>query len=455
MKLSSHTQKQLIDSNIDSIVVTNHNCNIEYANKATIKLYGYSLDELTGKNISVFNVSGKEESSEAWDILERTGEWAGEALRQKKDGSIFYASLSLFTIFDERGEIIGFVSNTKDITQTISITNALVQKQYQLKSIVDNTVDVIVSIDKDLNIVEFNKVLAGHVKTGFSHELKKGDPLLEYIDPSKHDKLKKIYTKVFTGERVFDIEIFKSRDGSSIYFESSYNPIFDENNIVNGISIFSKDISNRVKSEQALKKAYDEKEILLAEIHHRIKNNLAIISSVLQLQEININNEEAIKCLRESRMRIKSAALLHEMLYQKNSLDKLYVKQYLYKMFEDINNSIGSKNHKLNIQGDDVSLFMHNAIPVGLLFNELFTNSVKHGFKGITQGEIDITVKNKDKYTQFEITENEGVFPDEIDIEDAHSTGLLLIKYFTEQLNGNVKLLKTPKTKYILSLDLT
>ena len=124
-------------------------------------------------------------------------------------------------------------------------------------------------------------------------------------------------------------------------------------------------------------------------------------------------------------------------------------------MFEDINNSIGSKNHKLNIQGDDVSLFMHNAIPVGLLFNELFTNSVKHGFKGITQGEIDITVKNKDKYTQFEITENEGVFPDEIDIEDAHSTGLLLIKYFTEQLNGNVKLLKTPKTKYILSLDLT
>ena len=90
-----------------------------------------------------------------------------------------------------------------------------------------------------------------------------------------------------------------------------------------------------------------------------------------------------------------------------------------------------------------------------MLFNELFTNSIKHGFRDATQGEIGITIKNKENYTQFEITENSGLFPEEIDIETSHSTGLSLIKNFTEQLNGNIKLVKKPNTKYILSLDLT
>jgi PAS domain S-box-containing protein len=455
MKFSSFIEKQLIDNNLDSIILTDKDCIIEYANKAAIQLYGYDMEELTGKHINVFEVPGKEIQAEAWASLRQTGKWAGEGLRQKKDGSFFHASLSIFTLYDEGGKIIGFAGNTKDINQTILITDALIEKQYQLKSIVDNTVDIIVSIDKDLNVLECNQVLANLVKEGLGHEVKRGDALLNYIDPSKHDTLKNIYAKVFTGERVSDIEIFKASDGSFIYFESSYNPIYSEDKTVKGISIFSKNITDRVKSEQQLKKAFEEKEILLSEIHHRIKNNLAIISSVLQLQEININNEEAIKCLRESRMRIKSAALLHEMLYQNNSLDKVCVKEYLSNMFNDINNSIGNQEHKLRIAGDDASLLIHNAIPAGLLFNEIFTNSIKHGFKGITHGEIDVIIKNEGRCTLFEISENTAKFPEEITIENSHSTGLLLIKSFTEQLNGTIKLLKKPKTSYLLSLDLS
>ena len=349
MKLTSHIEKQLIDNNPDSIIVTNINGDIEYANKAALRIYGYSVGELTGKNVSVFNVLGKEIPSESLEIIYETGIWTGEVLRQKKDGNIFHALLSIYSLFDEAGKVIGFTRVVKDITPVISETQALIEKQHQLKSIVDNTVDIIVSIDRDLNIIEFNKVLANTIKLGFNHDLKKGDPLLNYIDPAKHGILKRIYARVLMGERVSDIEIFKASDGSSIYFESLYNPMFDENNGVAGISIFSKNITNRIKYEQAFQKAYKEKEVMLSEIHHRIKNNLAVISSVLQLQELNINNEEAVKCLRESRMRIKSAALLHEMLYQNNSLDKVYVKKYLAEMFNDINTSIGNKEHKLII----------------------------------------------------------------------------------------------------------
>jgi PAS domain S-box-containing protein len=334
-------------------------------------------------------------------------------------------------------------------------TEVLIEKQNQLISIVNNAEDVIVSIDKDLRVVEFNSVMAKLVRQGFGIEIKKGDHVLGFIETSRHERLKDIYSKVLKGEKVFDLAEYKVSIGGSLFYESSYSPVFDDDGEVVCITSFSKNVTERVQNEQKLKKAYEEKETLLSEIHHRIKNNLAIISSVLQLQEMNTNNAEAIKCLRDSRMRIKSAALLHEMLYQKDSLDKVSVKKYLSEMFDDINNSIGNKEHKLVLTGEDTSLLIHNAIPAGLLFNEIFTNSIKHGFKNIAQGVIDITIKNKENHTQFEISENGAPFPDEIDVQNSNSTGLMLIKNFTEQLKGTIQLCKTPNTKYILTIDLS
>jgi PAS domain S-box-containing protein len=435
--------------------MTDRNCKIEYANKAAIELYGYSAEELNGKHIGIFDVPGKEIPAESWAILTQTGKWSGDVIRLKKDGSVFYGALSIFTIYDENKKIIGFAGNTKDISKTISATEALIEKQRQLVSIIDNTEDVIASIDIDLKFVEFNQVMANFARSGFNQEIKKGDSIFKSIHPSKHDHFKNIYAEVFIGKRLFDTETFKGPNGNFVYFESSYNPIFNEFGKVIGISIFSKNITEQIKRENELKKAFKEKEILLSEIHHRLKNNLAIISSVLHLQEMNITNEEAIKCLKESRIRIKSAALLHEMLYQNDSIDKLCIKQYLSKMFYDIKNSMGNNEYNLNIHGDDVSLSIHNAIPAGLLFNELFTNSIKHGFSEKGAGEIVINITNKEKNTLFEITESEGVFPDKIDLENSNSTGLTLIKDFTEQLKGDIQLIKTPKTKYILSLDLS
>ncbi len=455
MKLNSQISEQLIENNLDSIVMTNSACEITYANKVAIELHGYSLEELNGKHISIFDVPGKEIPAESWATLAKTGKWSGEALRRRKDGSTFNASLSIFTIFDENGAVVGFAGNTKNITDTVNIQKELIEKHQQLVSVIDNTEDVIVSIDKDLRLVEFNLVMANFVKAGYNYQLKKGDYILDFIDPKKHTHLKIIYGKVFTGERVFDTETFESLSRKNIYFESSYNPIFDENKEVKGISIFSKNVTSRIDNEIELKKALHDKEILLSEIHHRLKNNLAIISSILHLQEININNDEAVKALRESRLRIKSTALLHEMLYQNESIDKICIKEYLMELFNDINNSMGSNFHKLTIEGDDGFLQLHNAVAAGLLFNELFTNSIKHSFKNKAEGEIFIEIKNRANETTFKITESEGAFPEELDFENSNSTGLTLIKTFTEQLNGEISLEKKPKTRFSLSLDLS
>jgi len=202
MKFSSHIEKQLIDNNLDSIVLIDIKGNIEYLNKAAIQLYGYSIEELTGKHVSLFDVPGKGVVADVMAALDKEGKWSGEVVRRRKDGSTFHASLSVLTINDEDGKVIGFAGNVKDISHRISITDALIEKQYQLKSIIDNTVDIIASIDNNLNLIEFNQVFANIVKNGLGHELQKGDPIFNYVDPAKHYILRSIYAKVFTGERL-------------------------------------------------------------------------------------------------------------------------------------------------------------------------------------------------------------------------------------------------------------
>lgn len=143
------------------------------------------------------------------------------------------------------------------------------------------------------------------------------------------------------------------------------------------------------------------------------------------------------------------------MLYQNESIDKICLNQYLTKLFGDINNSMGNWKHKLTITGDEASLLLHNAVPVGLLFNELFTNAIKHGFHDKNEGEIFINIKNNDSKTHFEIIESGSSFPEELNFENSVSTGLTLIKTFTEQLKGDIKLLKQPQTRFSLILNLS
>lgn len=182
MNLNANISKQLIENNLDSIILTNSACEIEYANNVAIDSYGYTTEELKGKQINIFEIPGNEIPPESWNILGKNGKWSGEALRKRKDGSVFYASLSIFSIFDDEGKLIGFAGNTKEITSKVKIQEALFEKQRQLISIVDNTEDVIVSIDRNFRIVEFNQVLASFVKRGYNYDLKKGDYMLDYIE---------------------------------------------------------------------------------------------------------------------------------------------------------------------------------------------------------------------------------------------------------------------------------
>lgn len=198
---------------------------------------------------------------------------------------------------------------------------------------------------------------------------------------------------------------------------------------------------NLYRSKKELLLKINEKETLLKEIHHRVKNNLQTISSLLSLQSNNIEDKETKSLIKSSQNRVISMAMIHEMLYMRENLSTIDYKSYLIELCEYLIRSIKGQesNVKLNIDIPDIRLGINTAIPLGLLINEIITNALKYGIPGDDTGIIHIDLKreNKSDYT-LKIGDNGIGFPDQVNHKNIKSLGLKLINNLTRQLKGTV-----------------
>jgi PAS domain S-box-containing protein len=357
----------------------------------------------------------------------------------------------LSVIKGKDGQVEGFIVTAEDITEQKVSELELINKSERIKAIINNTNDIICSIDTNFNITEFNSVFFDMVKRGYQVDLQYGMPILQFIDPTRHEHLVAIYKRALNGEGYTDIQSFKGLSGASMYNETNYNPIYNVDEEVVGINIFSKDITLRIKNEQKIKNALKEKEVLLAEVHHRIKNNLAMVSSLLQLQEMNISNEEAKQALVLSRKRIKSTALIHELLYRSESFQSINIQDYLNELFNylKIDDTI-----QLQLNGETVHINLSTALPLGLMLNEIMLNSFKHSYKGAAEGATKIETLLKDNQLFIEYSDCKGQFPEHVDFKKSNTTGLTLIHTFAEQLNGSIELISKMPPKYSIQIPL-
>lgn len=340
---------------------------------------------------------------------------------------------------------------TEDITDRKINELENINTSERIKSIINNTNDIICSIDENFNLLEFNVIFATIVKIGFGKDLLPGMSILAFIDPTQHEHLKALYKRVLLGESLTDVQQFNTLNGHFVYNETNYNPIYNASKQISGINIFSKDITERVKSDTKIKNALKEKESLLAEIHHRIKNNLAMVSSLLQLQEINTNNKEAKEVLALSRKRIKSTALIHELLYKSESFQSIDMKDYLEELFQYFK---VNENIQLLCKCDNATLDITIAMPLGLMLNEIMLNSFKHSYTENSKGQIEIVGSIKRDMLLIEYADFEGRFPEAVDFKNSSTTGLTLIHTFGEQLNGSIELVNRTPPRYIIQIPL-
>ena len=204
----------------------------------------------------------------------------------------------------------------------------------------------------------------------------------------------------------------------------------------------------RQKAENKIKKSLNEKEILLREIHHRVKNNMQIISSLLNLQSRSIENQPAKEVFKESQNRVRSMAMVHELLYRSPDLASIYFKDYINSLMNTLFHSYDAHNRQIKLKThiEDFKMGVDTAIPLGLIINELMTNSLNHAFQDDQKGEIKINAEYKGDEYLVTISDNGVGFPENIDFYKTRSLGLQLVNTLLNQIKGNIKL-ETEKGK--------
>ena len=234
----------------------------------------------------------------------------------------------------------------------------------------------------------------------------------------------------------------------------SCTPITNSDGELEKVIHIATDITEQKRAEETLRKSLEEKEIMLKEIHHRVKNNLQIITSLLNLQSDKINDPVMIEAFQESRNRVISMALVHEKLYLSKDLSdidfKSYVEMMVLKLFSAYHIAEGV-SLKVDLK-DNLKVGVDTAIPCGLILNEMVTNSLKYAFPENRRGVIKISMRQNKQGEAVLVYQDNGVgFPEHVDFYDSQSLGLVLIKVLTTQLGGDLTLVNKNGVKYTIA----
>lgn len=254
---------------------------------------------------------------------------------------------------------------------------------------------------------------------------------------------------------------FLRKDNSEFPVEFSSHPII-ENGLMTGTVVTFNDITERKKVSDQIKASLREKEVLLREIHHRVKNNLQIISSLLNLQLGFTSDQKTNEILEESKNRVKSMALIHEKLYQSKNFSSLDIREFIEELTKNLFNSFGidPSSIKMDLHIDNISFDADQAVYLGLIVNELVSNSLKHAFKSDAgqkrkggQNKIYISVEKDDKNDySIRIGDNGCGFPPNIDYRNTESLGLQLVMSLVKQLDAEITLNNEHGTEFLIMM---
>jgi PAS domain S-box-containing protein len=258
------------------------------------------------------------------------------------------------------------------------------------------------------------------------------------VPPDYADPIASRVERLILGERVDDCEVVRQRkDGTLIDVSIRLSPIRDESGAVTGISAIARDITASKEAERRLKASLQEKEVLLKEVHHRVKNNLQVISSLLNIEAGRMTNPEAVAAFRKSQTRVRSIAAFHEGVYQANDLAHVDMARYFGDLLRGLRATYGLTGEGVTVKVDAASVVLSAdvAIPCGLIANELITNAFKHAFPG-GRGTIAVTFQHRDRDLVLRVADDGAGLPPGFDLAALDSLGLQLVQTLSEQIGG-------------------
>ena len=442
--------RSIIDSSLDMIVATDIDYNINEFNSAAEATFGYSRGEVMGQPLSIL-FSDNQEMTKVVERINDVGSLANEIINRKKDGTFFISFLSASVIKNEKGETVGAMGVSRDITALKKAEEELRLSEERHRAIYDQAYIGIARIAKMGRFLLVNERLCDMLDYTADELYKKTFYELgvqEEVEESlvDWDQLLSGKIKNFSREQTY-----VRKDGELLSANVTVSLVRDSNDSPNYFVAVFEDITERKEYEKQLEESIKEKEVLLKEVHHRVKNNMQVISSILNLQSSYIDDETALGILRESQDRIKSMSFVHESLYQSKTLSEVNFSEYIQNIARNLFHSYGRPEGGLTLDFDLEELYLNldTSIPCGLIINEVVSNSLKYAFKGREKGVIRIEFSKLADGKLKLIVSDDGIgLPDNFDIENAESLGLQLVTTLVTQITGDLNIDSTNGTRF-------
>jgi PAS domain S-box-containing protein len=384
--------------------------------------------------------------------LSENGHIEFEIIHQTKDGKLIPVEINNH-LFELNGNKVA-LAISRDISRRKKVENALKKSEMKYRTIFENVQDMFYQTDNKGIITEISPSVERYSGYKPSELIGRSVETL-YSNPDDRQLLLK---KIEENGEAVDYEIkLKTKEDNVLYVSCNVHFLYDSSKNVIGVEGSLRDVTERKNIEIQLKDSLFEKEMLLKEIHHRVKNNLMIISSLLNLQSSYIKDKESQEIFKESQNRAKSMALIHERLYQSTDLKRIDFGDYIESLSSELFHTYTTQNSiiELKINVEDIFLDINTAIPLGLIVNELITNSLKHAFPNGRNGEIDVNFHKKDDNYEFILMDNGVGFPDTIDYKNTESLGMQIITNLTEQIDGKIELDNENGTTFKISFKET
>jgi PAS domain S-box-containing protein len=372
-----------------------------------------------------------------------------EVTYRRKNGSEFMANLSMRAVRDAGGGVRILEGFVEDITERRRLESIMRESEERLREITDNMMDMVIRVDTD---AVFRYVSPSHEKVlGFRPGELLGTSAQDLIHPEDREEVVRRLRETLRagiGNMTFRC---RHKNGGYRWLESIGTSVRNEKGEFVGAVIGSRDITERKSAEEQLRDSLKEKEVLVKEVLHRVKNNLNLVASLLNLQADYVVAPKDAELFREARDRIVALARIHENLYRSPNLAHLDFRSYVTDIVRNLSDAYRNERVAVRVDVATFDIGLDRAIPLGLIINELVTNCLKYAFPGERNGKILVSYTSESEREGCLSVRDDGVgLPATLDIRTPGTFGLSLVNMLAEQLDGVLEVKRETGTEFIL-----
>lgn len=456
LRESEERYRDLFENATDFIFSIDPKGTFIYANRSFLETMSYTENELAALSL-IDVVAGLKTVDDVLEIF------AGKTLElefRTKTGR----KVSVFGDSSIKSNELGPSSIRaiyRDITELRKHEEAATEQAAKLESVFNSTENLMMwTMNLHGQLTSFNNNFLRWMENDFGYHPVVGDEIIELmgrqVNAKGYQGQPGMFDQVFTGRpRQFELPLL-SKNNEELWFQVFVNPVRVRERMEE-VSCLAYDITDRKEIDRRILASLKEKEVLLQEVHHRVKNNLQVISSILNLQSSFVSDEKVLAVLKESQHRIKTMSYIHEKLYQTADFSSIEFTEYIGSLARNLVQSYAPGDTSIEFvpEFDDIFLELDQAIPCGLIINELVSNALKYAYAGSDHGKLVIALTEHEGKVTIKVEDNGVGLPEGFQYENSESLGIYLVYALVEQLDAEIKVESEPGkgTRFLITFD--